>query len=118
MISSVLSIDAINSITLSKNNHYIVSGSEDRSIRIFDFEKRKLLHIIDQAHESIVYVPFKITYIQGGVNSVALTSDTEYIVSSSNDGEKSLKVYDFKTRELAFTFEDTDDCTNDHFKIL
>ena len=48
---------------------------------------------------------------KGGVTSLLLTSDTKYIISASNDSDKHLKIFDFKTREVACSFDEAVECT-------
>jgi len=81
---------------VSNNKQYIISASDDRSIKIFDFDKKRLLYVINQAHQS-------------GVTSLLLTNDTKYIISASNDIDKHLKIFDFKTREVACSFDEAVD---------
>ncbi len=35
---------AINSIVVSPNGKYLISGSQDRSVQIFDFETKRTIH--------------------------------------------------------------------------
>jgi len=50
-IYSSLSLNAIWSVSISSDNKYIVSGSWDKSIKIFDVENKKELYHIENAHQ-------------------------------------------------------------------
>jgi len=52
--------------------------------------------------------------LKGGVTSLLLTSDTKYIISASNDSDKQLKIFDFKTREVVCSLSETNDCMIEH----
>jgi len=45
-------VDDIYAITVTPNNKYIVSGSRDFSIKIFDLETKQLVHTFVHAHDS------------------------------------------------------------------
>ena len=42
------------SVAISNNNKYIVSGSQDKSIKIWDLEDKKELHSFNNAHSGCV----------------------------------------------------------------
>jgi len=44
--------DSINRLTITPDDKYIVSGSRDGSIKVFDFEARREVHHFQEAHES------------------------------------------------------------------
>ncbi len=44
--------DSINRLTVTPDNKYIISGSRDGSIKVFDFEARREVHHFQEAHES------------------------------------------------------------------
>ena len=59
----------INSIAITSDNKYIISGSSDKTIRIWNLlEKRQ--ETVLKGHTS-------------GVTSIAITSDNKYIISGS-----------------------------------
>jgi len=41
------------SVVFSHDNKYIVSGSEDRSIKVFDLQTRRELHHLKDVHSGI-----------------------------------------------------------------
>jgi len=47
----ILSLDWIWSVSISSDNKYIVSGSEDKSIKIFDVENKTELYHFENAHD-------------------------------------------------------------------
>ena len=43
-------LDWVRSVSLSYDGNYIVSGSEDKSIKLFDLKNKKTLHHFKDAH--------------------------------------------------------------------
>src|SRR5882762_5938103 len=76
---------AVWSVTFSSDGKRIASGSDDKSIRVWDAETGEM-----------VSGPFK--GHTGGVSSVAFSSDGKRIASGSKD--KSIRVWDAKTGEM------------------
>ncbi len=75
---------------ITSDNKYIVSGSGDKSIKIFDVAtKQQVYHFID-AHE-------------GRIRSIALSSDNKYLFSGSTDC--SIKVFDLQTKQQVHHFQ-------------
>ena len=73
--------DWVNSVALSGDGRYIVSGSGDRTVAVWDLQTGARLH--------------ELTGHQGGVTSVALSGDGRHIVSGSRDG--TVAVWDLQT---------------------
>lgn len=65
-------LDAINSVAIAVNNKFIVTGSSDKTAKIWDIATGKLLFTLE-GHE------WKVT-------SVAISLDTKFIVTGSTDG--------------------------------
>ncbi len=86
----------VNSVAFSLDGQYIVSGSRDKTVKLWDLKERVLLHTFN-GHES-------------EVNSVAFSPDGKYLVSGSND--KTLKLWDVKNRVLLHTFDGHQDWVN------
>jgi WD40 repeat protein len=61
--------DSVNSVAISSDNKFIVSGSRDETIRVWERESSKQIQELKGHNES--------------VNSVALSSDNKFIVSGS-----------------------------------
>jgi len=82
-------------VTVTPNNKYIISGSEDSSIKVFDFHTKQQVHHFQpapgekDAPQSVVH--------HEGILSVAVTSDSRFIISGSGGG--SLKVFDLSTKQ-------------------
>ena len=75
--------DSITTVVISKDNKYLVSGSLDETIRVWDIQEKR-----------------EKTTLQGhsrSINSIALTSDNKYIVSASND--KTLIIWDLQEQK-------------------
>jgi WD40 repeat protein len=68
----------VNSVIISSDNKFIVSGSIDKTIRVWDRESGTQLK--------------KLKGHNGWVNSVAISSDNKFIVSGSQD--KTIRVWE------------------------
>lgn len=75
---------SIYSIAISPDNQTLVSGSNDKSIKIWDLANGKLINTLN-GHKN-------------AVNSVAISPDGQTLVSGG--GDKTLKVWDLKTGKL------------------
>ncbi len=74
----------MNSITISSDNKFIVSGSEDKTIRVWDRESGTQIQELKGHNFS--------------VNSVAISSDNKFIVSGSDD--KTIRVWERESGTL------------------
>ena len=63
--------DCVNSVAITSNNKYIVSGGDDKTVRIWNLQE-KTQEAVLQGHT-------------GYVTSVAITNDNKYIVSGGNE---------------------------------
>ena len=59
----------VNSVAITSDNKYIISGSDDNTIRIWNLLKKRQETVLE-GHTSYV-------------NSIAITSDNKYIISGS-----------------------------------
>jgi len=73
--------DSIFSIAISSDNKFIISGSYDKTIKIWDVQTGECLKIL-KGHN-------------GRIESIAISSDNKFIVSGSGDG--TIKIWDVKT---------------------
>ena len=88
--------DSVNSVVISPDGKFIVSGSSDDTIKIWDIKTGECLKTLE-GHEN-------------SVNSVAITPDGKYIVSGDNYsfGEEkggTIKIWDLKTGECLNTLD-------------
>lgn len=67
-------LDGISSLTVSKNNRYLVSGGKDGSVKVYELETGKEVIVFHQAHI-------------GSVISLAIFDDSDMIASGSMDGQ-------------------------------
>lgn len=73
------SADSCFGICISPNNKYLITGSDDMSIKIWDLEANECLLTIENAHAD-------------WVNRIVLTKDCQQFISTSWDSE--IKVWD------------------------
>lgn len=52
-----LFIGAILSIVISNDDKFLISGSQDKSIKVFDLATKQEIHHIPNAHEGIILIP-------------------------------------------------------------
>jgi WD40 repeat protein len=76
--------DAVTTLTVTSDSRWLISGSKDKTLRIWDLEERKARFIV--------------TGHQDQINSVALTPDSRLLISSSSD--KTVKVWDWDISSL------------------
>jgi WD40 repeat protein len=78
----------VNSLTITANAKYLVSGSQDKTIKVWNLVNGELIHTL-KGHRDIV-------------NTVALSPDEQIIASGSAD--KTIKLWHLETGELLGTF--------------
>lgn len=81
---------AISAVAITNNNKFIISGSDDNTIRIWNYITNDC-HAIFEGH-------------QDWVTGVAISANDEYIFSSSKDN--TIKIWNISTTECAFTLQD------------
>jgi WD40 repeat protein len=79
--------DNVNSVAITSDNKKIVSGSNDKTIKIWDIDTGEVLKTLIEHSDN--------------VNSVAITSDNKKIVSGSN--KSTISISDIDTCELLKT---------------
>jgi len=80
----------IQSIAVTPNNKYIVTGSSDKTVKIFDFQTKQLVHHYKTEHS-------------GPVCAIVVTADSRYFITGCDDW--SVRVFDIETRQLVQFFE-------------
>ncbi len=82
--------DQVNCVALNRDNKWLVSGSSDKTIKIWNTLNGKLERTLE-GHDWKVL-------------TLAISNDSKYIVSGSNDG--SVKLWDFETGKELKSFND------------
>eukprot|EP01116_Phalansterium_solitarium_P022086 TRINITY_DN7167_c0_g1_i1.p1 TRINITY_DN7167_c0_g1~~TRINITY_DN7167_c0_g1_i1.p1 ORF type:complete len:528 (+),score=145.38 TRINITY_DN7167_c0_g1_i1:136-1719(+) len=77
----------IRSVCFSPDNRYLAAGAEDKTVKVWDIENRRLLHTF-HGHELDIY-------------SLDWSRDGAFIVSGS--GDKKARIWDVEKRECLFT---------------
>ena len=84
-------IDPIYAVAISSDNRTIVSGSTDKSIKMFDIKTKNQLYYFKDIHA-------------GRINALAISNNNKFIVSGSAD--KTIKVFDLQTKQELYHFND------------
>lgn len=80
-------LSGIRDVAVTLDGHYIISGSDDRTIKVWEFNTGKEVRTL-QGHSS-------------DVSTVDITPNEEYLVSVS--GDNTLKIWNFKSGKLTKT---------------
>lgn len=84
---------------MSAGNELIVSGSRDKSVKIFSMETKEMLHYFQNAHNSIIN-PFTLSLPIDSVTSVAVSANGRLVVSGSSD--RSIRAFKIEHREETY----------------
>ena len=85
-------------MAVTGDDKYIISGSGDKTIGVWDIANKTFLHRFEQAHSK-------------AITSVAVTGDDKYIISGSED--KTIAVWDIANKTLLHRFEQAhSECDN------
>jgi len=88
------SLDWISSLTVTSDNRYLISGSNDKSIKIFDLQTKQEIYNLQNV-------------FQDRVIAVAVTSDSKFIISAGD--AQSIKIFDFHTKQQIHHFHNVHD---------
>ena len=86
----------VTSVAISSDGKYLVSGSEDETVKLWNITNQSLVHTFEGN--------------QDNVDTVAISSDGKYLVSGG--GDKTVKLWDITKQSLAHTFEGHQDNVN------
>ena len=88
--------ESIKSISITPNGKYLISGSTDKTIKVWNLQTKKLLFIL-KGHSK-------------EVSAVTTTPDGKYLISGSDD--KTIKIWNLKNRKQLFTLTGHEDSIN------
>lgn len=83
-------LGAVYACLVTPDGQYIISASEDRSIKMYDFETKTLVHNFLRAHTDAIF-------------AIAVTPNSKYLLSASAD--KNIKIFDLNSRKHSHTLE-------------
>ncbi len=94
---------------MTKDSRYLVSGSGDKSIKIWDLRELKEIHHFADVHERILKEIFEkiMKFFIGDIKYLTLTHDDKFIISSSWD--KTFKIFDFEKKEEVYHLKNPGD---------
>jgi FOG: WD40 repeat len=87
---------------LSTGGRYLISGSRDYSIKIWDLLEKKCIEHLTKAHDCKRRLLALI--FSGYVQDIQIAHGNTYFVSGSWD--RSIKLWDFESAKLIYAFED------------
>ncbi len=88
-------------MVLTSDDRFIVAGSWDRSIKVYDLQTKTQVHNLEDKSKKMLLQSL-INYL-ARVNSVVLTPNNKYFLSAHNDG--SIKMFDWGTKKLVHHFQ-------------
>lgn len=92
---------------MSLDDKYFISGSEDKSIKIFDRSTNKQVYHFKDAHEGkLSVIQLNLYILKGAVTKVLVSRDNKYIISGSED--KTIKMFDLHRHTDVFHFKNPD----------
>ena len=96
-------------MVVTSDSKFLITGSEDNSIKVFDLQNKKQFFHYPDAHNGKAAESSYLNPL-GKITSVAVTSDNKFIISASDD--KSIKVFDLQTpkEKEVYHFEDAHEC--------
>lgn len=84
---------AISSLAVTSDDKYLIAGSLEKTILIYDIHKDKILHEIRDPHY--------------GSSVLSIVTNDEWVISGSTDG--SIKIFDILTKQEIYSFENIHD---------
>lgn len=100
----------IKSVVVSRDNKYIISASEDNSIKMFDMITKKQVHHFKEAHEGKRFFLYFVWHFLDEITCVIVSRDNRYIISGSDDN--TIKVFDMSTKTEVHHITEVHDSNN------
>ncbi len=93
------------SVVVSPDGRYILSGSRDASIKVYDLESHKPIDHFKDIHDGKKekYIFLKLIILDW-INSIAVTPDSQYVVSGSSD--EKIKIHEIKGGKCVYDSQD------------
>lgn len=91
---------------MTSDSRYIVSGSKDGSIKVFDFETKEEVHHFKDVHKgTVLIISYNAYSYLDGINSVAISPDNRYIISGSSDN--TIKMFELEIDPVYHHFQES-----------
>ncbi len=93
----------ITSVAVTPDNKYLISGSRDRSLKIFDFDTKQQVHHLEKANEGkSIHIEVS-AHCLDSISSLVVTSDNRFLIFGSFNN--SIKVFDLATKQQVYHVE-------------
>ena len=91
-------LGAIHSVIVTPNNKYVLSASDDLSIKIFDLETKDLVHQFFYSHDG-KYLQWNLSQIFiDQITVLSMSPGNRFVASGSKDC--SVRIFDIETKQL------------------
>jgi len=93
--------DQVSGIAWTKDSKYFITGSYDRSIKMFDAEMKKEVHTWNQDCNQQT-LPFHINIFLDQVVALCITPDNKYVVCAFDN--KTVSLFNLETKNMEHSF--------------
>jgi WD40 repeat protein len=87
LILPLIFLENIRRLIISKNDEWVITCSDDRSVKVWDVEERCNTYSYENCH-------------QGGIYGLTITADNRYIISGGADGSVKVWNSDIATQKM------------------
>jgi len=99
-------IDRIYSVAINPDNRWVVTGSGDKSLKVFDLLTEQQIDHFQSVREGLLENNFReyLNPLLGIITCVTVSPEGRYIVYGCED--KSVRVFDYKIKQQIHHFKD------------